>query len=106
MLMHPVALAQKAWKAPLQIWAAGLAAAFVSGGASAVTAGISVAVLDSEHFNAAGHLGNMLKLMVTIFLVNGLHRVFSYLSYKPLPGWDGIYKRDGDNEKLEEEKKL
>lgn len=66
-------------------WIHGLGAAFIGGGASAVSAAFSAALIDPTKFNLGDGLGCTLKMMVTSFLVSGLLTMFAYLKQSPLP---------------------
>ena len=81
----------------IRVWLYGLGAAFIGGGASAVTAGISVNLIDPNDFNFAEGLWHTLTLMAVAFLVNGVLHVFGYLAKSPLPQpWDGTDRRNGE----------
>jgi len=66
-------------------WAHGLGAAFIGGGASAVTAGVSVSAISPQSFNFSNQLVPTLKLMAVLFVFNGLISAFAYLKQSPLP---------------------
>ena len=66
-------------------WVHGLAAAFIGGGASAVTGGITVSGIAPNQFNFGAQLGAMGKLMLALFVVNGAMSAFAYLKQSPLP---------------------
>jgi hypothetical protein len=74
-------------------WAHGLVAAFVGGGAGAVTATFSAAMIAPDRFNTHDQLRSLVTLMVTTFAVNGALSVFFYLKTAPLPEWDGVERR-------------
>jgi hypothetical protein len=64
-------------------WFRGLIAAFVSGGASAITSGITVSAMDSRDYNLA--TGKIYALMGAMFAVNGLMGAAMFLRNKPVP---------------------
>lgn len=64
-------------------WVRGLIAAIVSGGAGAVTGAFVVASNDPTKY-AIGNAAS-LKLMVSLFAVNGLLAGMNFLRTKPLP---------------------
>lgn len=64
-------------------WIYGLMAAFVSGGASAVTSGITVTAMDPADFNL--QTGRFYTLVGALFAVNGLMGAMMFLKQKPLP---------------------
>ena len=66
-------------------WLHGLGAAFIGGGASAVTGAFTAGVIAPQSFNMGDQLGNSVKLMVTAFCFNGLITTFAYLKQSPLP---------------------
>ena len=66
-------------------WLRGAIAAFVSGGASAVTSGITVSAIDNKDYNLGEGSGKLLVLMTTMFLVNGFMGLMFFLRQKPVP---------------------
>lgn len=64
-------------------WAYGLLAAFIGGGASAVTSGLTLNVLDPKDFNV--YSSKIYVLMGGMFLVNGIMSGFAFLRQNPLP---------------------
>ncbi|HXZ41276.1 MAG TPA: hypothetical protein VEG68_11100 [Terriglobales bacterium] len=66
------------------IWVRGLAAAFISGGASGVTGGITASVIDPNAFNLSTQLSHTLTLIGVTFLVSGILGVCAYLARSPL----------------------
>lgn len=68
-----------------EAWIHGLFAAFIGGGASAVTAGIAAPAINPSAFNFHNQLSPLLQLMAALFLVNGVLAAFAYLSKSPLP---------------------
>ena len=69
----------------VNIWLHGLIAALVSGGASAVTAGITISAIDPAHFNFGHDIFITLKLMSALFITSGLLGAFGYLKQSPVP---------------------
>lgn len=73
----------------LKAWLAGLASAFISGAASAVT----LMVVDPAHFNI--HEG--LYTVGTVALVTGAVGAAFYLKQSPIPPeWEGEERRKGN----------
>lgn len=67
-------------------WIYGLLAALITGGASAITAGFVAPALAPGQFNYSGDAGwTTLKLMLIMFIVNGLIGAMAYLQKSPLP---------------------
>lgn len=66
-------------------WLRGLAAAFIGGGASAITSGITVSAMDSKDYNLAEGAGKLYALMGVLFTVNGLVSAAMFLRQKPVP---------------------
>lgn len=66
-------------------WVHGLFAAIIGGGASAVTAGVTVSAIRPDTFNFAGQVWPTLELMTALFIVNGFIAAFAYLKQSPLP---------------------
>ena len=64
-------------------WAYGLFAGFIGGGASAVTSGITLNMVDSKDFNIYTH--KFYTMVGAIFLVNGMMNMFMFLKQNPLP---------------------
>lgn len=69
----------------IESWLHGLLAAFIGGGAGAVTAGFSANLIDPKNFNLNDHMGNFFSLMGTCFLINGFMSMMLYLRQSPLP---------------------
>jgi hypothetical protein len=78
---------------PAVRWLRGLVAAFIGGGASAVTSSITAAVIAPDKFNATTQLHSLLILMGTTFCASGAMSVMFYLKQAPLPDWDGVTDR-------------
>jgi hypothetical protein len=66
------------------IWVRGLAAAFISGGASGVTGGITASVIDPNTFNLTTQLTHTLTLIGVTFIVSGILGTCAYLTHSPL----------------------
>ena len=66
-------------------WLLGLFAAFIGGGAGALSAGFSAAALDPEHFNLASGLTHTLELMGITFAISGIVAAGAYLKQSPVP---------------------
>lgn len=68
-------------------WLHGLLAALIGGGASAVSAAIGPMLIAPQQFHLADEQGlhNILKTMLTGFVVSGLLSAFAYLKQSPLP---------------------
>ena len=64
-------------------WVRGVFAAFISGGASAVTSGVVVSSKDPSHY-APGSL-DFFELVASVFFMNGLIGMMFFLREKPLP---------------------
>jgi len=78
----------------VQIWIHGIIAAFIGGGAGAVSAGFASAMVAPGQFNLGGGLAGLLELMGVTFLVSGALSTFAYLKQSPVPaGWDGADRR-------------
>lgn len=69
----------------LEVWLHGLIAAFVGGGASAVTTGIVAPAIAPQAFNFHEQFSPLLQLMGALFVVNGLMAAFAYLAKSPVP---------------------
>jgi hypothetical protein len=66
-------------------WLHGLGAAFIGGGASAVTAGVVAPAINPQAFNFGAQIGPLAKLAAAIFVVSGAMSAFAYLAKSPLP---------------------
>lgn len=64
-------------------WLYGLFAGFIGGGASAVTSGITLNMVDSKDFNI--YTSKFYTTVAAIFLVNGTMNMFMFLRQTPLP---------------------
>jgi hypothetical protein len=70
-----------------ELWLRNLAAAFVGGGAAAVTSGLTGMGFAPDKFNLnnANGIYNLLGLMLANFIVSGILSVMFYLRQSPLP---------------------
>ena len=68
-----------------RIWLHGLAAAFIGGGASAVSAGFANTIIDPDHFNIHQGLGHLSEMMAVTFLISAIMAVMAYLKQSPIP---------------------
>lgn len=66
-------------------WLYGLASAFIGGGASAITAGVSAIGIDPDHFNLQQGVWHTLELMGAVFIISGALSAFAYLKQSPVP---------------------
>lgn len=66
-------------------WLHGLGAAFIGGGAGAVSAGFSASLTDPKDFNLGTGLAHMGVLVGTTFIVSGFMSAMGYLKQSPLP---------------------
>jgi len=64
-------------------WVYGLVSGFISGGASAVVAGVVVSFKDPEHYNP--FTKNFYEVLFAVFLAAGVLNVMAFLRNKPLP---------------------
>ena len=69
----------------LSIWLLGIAAAFISGGASGVVAGVTATGIDPGAFNWTTQLRHTFILMGLVFVISGALGVAAYLKASPLP---------------------
>lgn len=69
-------------------WIRGLLAAFISGGASAVSAGFSATMVAPETFNLQKGLAGTCEMMGICFLISGVLRATQFLKDQPLPPED------------------
>lgn len=66
-------------------WWIGILRAFISGGSSAMVAGLTSMGIAPGTFNLSGSLGNTLKLMGIMFLFQGGYRMFEFLQLHGAP---------------------
>lgn len=66
-------------------WLHGLVAAFIAGGASAITTGIAAPAINPQAFNFGAQLGPLAKLAGALFIVNGVLAAAAYLKQSPIP---------------------
>lgn len=71
-------------------WLRGLVAAFVSGGASAVTSGMVVSINDPKDY-AIG-TAKFYNLVWSVFAIAGLFSAISFLRTKPIPDLKTVVK--------------
>src|SRR5271166_3201450 len=64
-------------------WLRGLVAAVISGGASAVTSGVVVTMVDPQHFNAG--TSGFWKIVVAMFAANAFMGGMLFLRQNPVP---------------------
>jgi hypothetical protein len=67
----------------IQTWLRGLLSAGISGGASAITGGLIVGNIDSDHFNFS--TGKFYALVFTLFVANAVVSIAKFLQSDPLP---------------------
>lgn len=68
----------------MKAWIHGLAAAFISGGATAASSSIATITIDPDHFSMA-HPAQLIKVQLVSFLVAGVAGAYGYLKQSPLP---------------------
>lgn len=73
-------------------WLYGLGAGFIGGGATAVTSGVTLNMVDSKDFNI--YSSKFYVMVGSIFLVNGLMNMFMYLKQNPLPAHTTVTKME------------
>jgi hypothetical protein len=66
-------------------WWLGIMRSFVSGGSSAMVAGLTSMGIAPGTFNLSGSIGNTLKLMGVMFLFQGGYRMFEFLQLHGAP---------------------
>ena len=71
-------------------WAYGLLAAFIGGGAGALSGGLAAIVVDPKDFNIFEV--RFLELIATAFVFSGLTPFFALLHQKPLPNLKQVDK--------------
>lgn len=83
--MKPLLLPLGLGELDLANWLRGLVAAIISGGAGAISGGLAVTLKDPNHYNLQDGLGNVMSIMSTAFIINGLIGAAMYLTKSPLP---------------------
>jgi hypothetical protein len=68
-----------------EIWAKGIVAAAISGGAGGVLTGLAAVGIDPQHFNLQTGMGATLHIGVAAALINAVIGVAAYLQKSPLP---------------------
>ena len=66
-------------------WVRGLLAAFIGGGASAITSGVTVSMMDPKDYNLAEGAAKLYALMGVLFTVNGIMSAAMFLRQRPVP---------------------
>ena len=66
-------------------WIRGIVGAIVSGGAGAVSSGLSVNIIDPEHFGITSGLSHLLAVVTTTFCVSALISLAKWLQTHPVP---------------------
>lgn len=66
-------------------WLLGIFRSFISGGSSAMVAGLTSMGIAPGTFNLSNSIGNTLKLCGTMFLFQGGYRMFEYLQLHGAP---------------------
>jgi len=66
-------------------WMIGIFRAFISGGSSAMVAGLTSMGIAPGTFNLTGSIGNTLKLMAVMFGFQGGYRMFEFLQLHGAP---------------------
>jgi hypothetical protein len=70
----------------LEVWLKGIAAAFIGGGASAVTSAITAPMFAPNDLSYGGHPWRILGMACTTFVISGFFSVMYYLKNSPLAG--------------------
>ena len=77
-----------------KLWLHGLIAAFIGGGASAITSGFVASQLMPDRVNLGAGLFLTLKLIGATFVISGVLSAAAYLKQSPVPNdWDGTDRR-------------
>lgn len=66
-------------------WFLGIVRSFISGGSSAMVAGLTSMGIAPGTFNLTNSVGNTLKLMGVMFLFQGMYRMFEFLQLHGAP---------------------
>lgn len=72
------------WKNPL-VWFRGLLAAFIGGGAGAISSGFISVAQTPQEYNFKDGLHNLLVMVAGTFIVTGISHACAYLQRSPLP---------------------
>lgn len=80
----PLLVMLKLLKNPI-VWLHGLLAAFIGGGAAAVSSGFVAVMQTPEQYNLQGGLPNLIRMVAGVFVINGLIISAAYLQRSPLP---------------------
>jgi hypothetical protein len=70
---------------PIEKWSYGLGAAFIGGGAGAVTATVTASLIAPDQFNLSNQLSHFIELASVTFFVNGFLNAMNFLKQSPLP---------------------
>jgi len=76
-------------------WLHGLGAAFIGGGAAAVSASISASLIAPGKFNLHGGIWDLVELIFVTFGLNGLLTTMAYLKQSPLPDERNPHSKPG-----------
>lgn len=68
-----------------ELWARGILAAVISGGAGGVLTGFAAVGIKPDVFNLTAGMGNTFKMAAAAALVNAVIGVAAYLQKSPLP---------------------
>ncbi len=79
-----------------EIWAKGVIAAAISGGAGGVLTGLAAVGIDPQHFNLQTGMGATLHIAATAALINSVIGVAAYLQKSPLPDETKLNKAEDD----------
>lgn len=69
----------------VEVWARGLVAAAVSGGAGGVLTGFAAVGIDPQHFNLQAGMGATLHIGIVAAAINAVIGIAAYLQKSPLP---------------------
>lgn len=79
-------------------WFRSLLAAFIGGGATAVTSGITLNLIDPGHFNA--RTADFYIMVGSLFATNGIVSAMMFLRQKPVPDYKKVVSTVQVTEKL------
>lgn len=71
-------------------WARGLSAAFISGGATAITTSTVISAIDAKDFSLGS--GKFFTLFGTVFVTSGVISAMNFLRTRPLPEFKTVEK--------------